>query len=300
MNLAPIGVSTYARKAHLAQTLEALANNRLAEESELFVFSDAPRRGDESAVAEVRSLVRRLKGFKKVHLIERATNDRVFNNRDGHRQLLEAYGRCIFLEEDVVTAPTFLEFINDGLKFFENDEKIFAVCGYTPPIDVSRIYSGNSLLCRRFSAWGFGIWLNRYRSIERGRLDPNSLGPVQMWRLRSAGTDLMNMVERMSREELEALDVRINFTMARSNLRIVCPARSLTNNEGHDGTGIHCGDTDHFSTALDTRASVDWQLDKARCSRKVDKKFFFFRGKHVNRRKNQILYHLSRNIDYQN
>ena len=53
-DLAPIAVSTYARPQHLQQTIAALQKNTLAQQSELFVFSDAPKPGDEDKVEAVR------------------------------------------------------------------------------------------------------------------------------------------------------------------------------------------------------------------------------------------------------
>ena len=66
-DLAPIGVSTYIRLPHLQRTISALQKNALAEQSELFVFSDAPIPGDEEQVAAVRSYLQTVDGFKEVH-----------------------------------------------------------------------------------------------------------------------------------------------------------------------------------------------------------------------------------------
>ena len=72
--LAPIGLSTYARLQHLQKTITALQQNELARDSELFVFSDAPRPGDEEKVAAVRGYLRTLDGFKRVRIVERKIN----------------------------------------------------------------------------------------------------------------------------------------------------------------------------------------------------------------------------------
>jgi hypothetical protein len=53
-NLAPIAFFAYRRPEHTKQTLEALAANSLASESDLFIFSDGPR--NEQAQEEVRSV----------------------------------------------------------------------------------------------------------------------------------------------------------------------------------------------------------------------------------------------------
>ena len=55
--LAPIGVITYSRLQHLMQTIEALQRNTLAEKSELYIFSDGPKPGDEDKIRKVRDYI---------------------------------------------------------------------------------------------------------------------------------------------------------------------------------------------------------------------------------------------------
>jgi len=72
VTLAPIVLFVYNRPWHTQQTIEALQKNELANESELFIYSDAPK--NESAkgsVTEVRELIKNIKGFKQVTVIER-------------------------------------------------------------------------------------------------------------------------------------------------------------------------------------------------------------------------------------
>jgi hypothetical protein len=299
MNLAPIAISTYARREHLGRTLDALARNTLARQSELFIFSDAPKPGDEHRVAEVRAMLVNIAGFKNVYVTERETNNRVYNNRQGIRSLLEEYGRCIFLEEDIVTAPGFLSFMNKGLEHYREDPDVFAICGYTPPVQVERYCRENVFLCPRFAAWGFGIWADRFRLIEEGPISQDLLSPPQLKRLRYMGTDLLVMLQLMSEGELEALDVRINFSLARDNLHVVNPTRSLTFNTGHDGTGMHCGISDYFDTPLDARDDVAWNFERARRYKRVERLLFHFRGQHPFSIKNLIRYYAGRYIDFQ-
>ena len=55
MSLAPILLFTYNRPAHTSQTLEALLNNKLSKDSELFIFSDGYKNeSDKANVQEVR------------------------------------------------------------------------------------------------------------------------------------------------------------------------------------------------------------------------------------------------------
>lgn len=167
-NLAPIGLSTYKRINHLKKTVEALKNNKLAKESDLYIFSDAPKKGDEKEVAEVREYLKSINGFKKMHIFEREENNRVYNNREGARYLLDKYGKIIFLEEDQVSHPMFLKYMNDALNFFYNDKKIFAICGYCVPVKFKTKHENNFFLSVYFGL-PYATWSDRGRTkvVER-------------------------------------------------------------------------------------------------------------------------------------
>ena len=57
MGLAPIGIPTYNRIEHLTKTVNSLKKNDLAKDSELYIFSDAPKVGDEEEIYVVREYV---------------------------------------------------------------------------------------------------------------------------------------------------------------------------------------------------------------------------------------------------
>ena len=70
--VAPIGISVYTRIDHFRRCIEALKNNTLARESELFIYSDAPSNvNDACLVGEVRKYAHSIRGFKSVRVIER-------------------------------------------------------------------------------------------------------------------------------------------------------------------------------------------------------------------------------------
>ena len=79
--LAPIGISVYSRLKHLKQTINALKSNTIAKASKLYIFSDGPRAGDETAVREMRNYLTSIDGFDEVVVIDREINSRVENNR---------------------------------------------------------------------------------------------------------------------------------------------------------------------------------------------------------------------------
>ena len=64
---APVVLFTYNRPEHTRNTIEALAKNQLADQTDLYVFSDAAKKaGDVGKVEQIRSYVENeVSGFKR-------------------------------------------------------------------------------------------------------------------------------------------------------------------------------------------------------------------------------------------
>lgn len=250
-NLAPIGVSTYSRINHLKQTIEALQKNTLAKESELYIFSDAPQPGDEEIVAMVRQYIHTIDGFKKVYIIERKTNGRVANNRGGIKQLLDEYGKMIFLEDDIVTAPGFLRFINDCLDFYNGYKNILSVSGHTPNLSYFNNSSCDVYLSKRFHGWGVGFWNNTFSLIKD--IPPWSKIKQDyqtMQNLKNMGSDMLSMIQHESDRKIDALDIKACYFCTKYGYTNVLPTKTLVKNIGMDNSGVHCSNHNPFSNDL--------------------------------------------------
>lgn len=245
-NLAPIGLSTYSRLAHLKETVQALKKNQLADESELYIFSDAPKPGDEEKVTAVREYLRTIDGFKAVHIVERTENNRVANNRGGMKSLLDQFGKVIFLEEDVVTAPAFLNFMNAALIRYKDDKRVFSITGWCPNFGNSLpLKKGSTFFVPRFCGWGMGIWKDRYDTIREIRVD--DIKALQrdrdsMERInKQMGSDIFAMLQAEAIGKINALDIRCCYHQAITGELSLYPYPSLVRNIGLDGSGEHCG-----------------------------------------------------------
>jgi hypothetical protein len=249
-NLAPIGLTVYSRISHLEKCVNALKENPLASESELFIFSDAPREGDEQKVSEVRKYLQKIKGFRNVKIIHRNKNNRVYNNREGLKFLLSQYGRAVWLAEDVIPAPGFLIFINQCLEKYKLSNKIFSIAGYMPPIKIPERYKHDTFLLRRFSAWGFGIWkrsfdMLRYISIAEFEAFKSDREKVLDF-TSAGGRDMLEMLKSDVYGHIDAGDVKLMYAQYLNDQYTIYPSESLTQNVGHDGTGTYCGVTNRF------------------------------------------------------
>lgn len=265
-NLAPIGVSTYGRLQHLQRTITALQKNTLAQESELFVFSDAPRLGDEDRVAAVRKYLRKIDGFKEVHVIERTENSRVVNNRGGMRMLLDQFGKMIFLEEDVVTAPGFLSFMNQALTTYRNNDKVFAITGYCPPIDARKYISSDAFLLQTCNFWGFAIWKERYDQVSMQtpscEVFKTILNPFSLASYMRIGSDMPHLFLLDAQGIIDAGDIKFAFEMWKKGSYLLIPTFSLSMSIGLDGTGVHCGMERKYDTEMSSDVSGRFKLPR--------------------------------------
>ena len=69
MKLAPIAYFVYNRPLHTKKSLAFLKRNKLAKDTSIYIFSDAPKNmQSKNKVLEVRKIIKDFKGFKKKKL----------------------------------------------------------------------------------------------------------------------------------------------------------------------------------------------------------------------------------------
>ena len=162
--LAPIVFFAYRRLAHTKQTIQALQDNFLAKESEIFIYSDAPKKPEVvNEVNEVRKYLKTVRGFKKANIIERKKNLGLANSIiDGVSTIVNQYGKVIVIEDDLVTSKYFLNYMNHCLKLYEKDSKVASISAYIYPID----NLPQSFFIKKSSSWGWATWKRAWRLFE--------------------------------------------------------------------------------------------------------------------------------------
>src|SRR5688572_7223408 len=115
--LAPVALFVYNRPWHTRQTVKALQNNFLADETELFIFSDGPKNDDsKAAVQEVRDYLKTIEQFKNITIIEQEKNLGLANSIiSGVTEIVNKYGKIIVIEDDLISSRYFLKYMNDAL-----------------------------------------------------------------------------------------------------------------------------------------------------------------------------------------
>ena len=263
MKLAPIVLFVYNRPWHTEQMLEALAKNYLANQSNLFIYADGHKgdinEDDKKKIAEVRSVIYSKQWCKKVRIVERDKNWGLADNIvDGVTTVVNKYSKVIVLEDDIVTSPGFLQYMNDALNLYEDEEKIMHVSGYMVPIvanDLPETFFYNQTSC-----WGWATWKRSWDVFESDSIllkaKLNREKSIYHFNLEGA-YDFYNDLVKNINKEIKTWAIKWHTTVYLEGGLCLHPKKSLVSNIGFDGTGVHCGASDKFDTELAEYVNVD-------------------------------------------
>lgn len=250
--LAPVVLFVYGRLDHTERTVRALLLNELAVDTDLIVYSDGARNAqDVGAVEEVRSYVRSLSGFKSVTLKCRSKNFGLAKNIiEGVTETFLEHERLIILEDDLVTAPTFLRYMNDALTLYAQDERVVSVHGYIYPVKATL---PDVFFLLGADCWGWATWRRGWQvfngdgqallaELERKKLShafdfDGSYPYTQMLKDQVAGKN-------------SSWAIRWYASAFLAEKLTMYPARSLVRNIGNDNSGTHCAETDQYDVEL--------------------------------------------------
>jgi hypothetical protein len=252
MSLAPIALFVYNRLEHTSLTVEAFKKNSLAIQSDLFIFSDAPKTDDQrKAVDEVREYICQIKGFKSVTVVERDVNFGLAKSIiDGVTKIVNEHGRIIVLEDDMVTSPHFLTYMNEALDKYADDDRVIGIHGYVYPLMQSL---PEAFFLRGADCWGWATW-------QRGWKLFNPNGQYLLDELRkqklvnefncNGAYSYSKMLEEQINGANDSWAVRWHASAFLAEKLTLYPGRSLVNNIGNDASGTHCGKSNAHDVVL--------------------------------------------------
>lgn len=240
---APILLFVYNRPAHVKRAVSSLLQNKLAAESNLFIYSDHAK-DEESieAVKEVREYIRTIEGFKSITIIERKENWGLAKSIiDGVSTQVNKYGRVIVLEDDLVVAPYFLKFMNDSLETYKDEPKVghIQACDFTQDPALP-----DTFLVKWTGSWGWATWDRAWKYFNP---DGKALLKELEERKLTYRFDFNGKYgyTRMLRRQIEGKNnswaIRWNASLFLQDILSLNAGRSLVQNEGFDGSGTNCG-----------------------------------------------------------
>ena len=243
MTCAPILLFVYNRPEHTRRCIESLTRNALAANSTLYIYADGAKdTTQQSAVDEVRSYLRTISGFKTVNLIERKENWGLARNIiDGVTTQVNHYGKVIVLEDDLVVAPYFLQFMNDALETYKDEPKVghIQACDFTQDPSLP-----DTFLIKWTGSWGWATWERAWKHFNP---DGKALLEELEQRKLTYTFDFNGKYgfTRMLRRQIEGKNnswaIRWNASLFLKDILSLNVGRSLVQNEGFDGSGTNCG-----------------------------------------------------------
>ncbi len=277
MTLAPIIVFNYNRPDHSQQVWDALASNEFAKDSELYLYCDGPKvDASEEMKQRIFSLHNQAKHyaenvlkdgkFKEIHVICSEVNKGLRTSIiSGVTEVINKHGRAIVLEDDLVTSPYFINYMNRALDKYENYKGVFSISAqsYINPKDFPADYHYDVYACQTHLPTGWATWADRWNIVDWDIDKKMSLLLQNETFMRNAfmrgGQDLYY---RSLKDRLNGLDVwSICFSLEhfKNHAVSILPVISYIHNIGFDGSGMNSGNTK--KSALNHSYYVDAKRD---------------------------------------
>jgi hypothetical protein len=254
--LAPILLFTYKRLDTLKKTVRALEANSLSGDSILYVFSDAAKtEKDQSIINEVRRYIKTISGFKTLIIIENETNKGLATSIiDGVTNVLKDYTSVIVLEDDLISTPNFLNFMNTALVEYENKTKVFSISGYSFNLGKDENDKYDAYFLNRGWSWGWATWKDRWDNVDWNIKDYNNFltDKAKQKSFAKGGSDLNKMLHKQMTGNLDSWAVRWFYNQFNLSGLTLYPVYSKVFNDGFDSEATHTkGSNKRYQPKLD-------------------------------------------------
>lgn len=268
MKFAPIVLFVYSRPDHTRKTLNALSKNVAASDSVLHVFCDGPKREEHRPkIEETRTVVEGVTGFKDI-VIHRSETNRGLKRSiiDGVGTLLKESDRVIVFEDDLVSDPHFLTYMNEGLDRYKDQPQVFSICGYAPPMKgIPSDYPYDAFFSYLNMSWGWGTWPDRWflTDFEVADFEEFKQDKEAQRRFKRGGPNTVKFLYDQMEGRADTWDIQFNYTLFKQDAFALLPLYSLIENIGADATGTHFKDeTDRYDVDLSLAREVKrWPVD---------------------------------------
>jgi hypothetical protein len=250
MKYSPIVLFLYNRPEHTKLTLDALANNIEASESELFIYCDGLKpnssENDQDKIKAVRQIANEENRFKKVNVICRNENLGLANSIiSGVTEIVNRFDRIIVLEDDIVVSPFFLKYMNYALDYYQDNDKIASIHGYSFPINnLPDFYFLKGTDC-----WGWATWKRAWNYFEAD-------GTVLFDKLIKSNKgfdfnfynsyDFLGMLSDQIQNKNDSWAIRWYASAYLKDMLTLFPGKTFVSNIGFDGSGTHSDSNDYY------------------------------------------------------
>ncbi len=279
MKPSPIILFAYNRPWHLRQTVEALQKNFLAVKSDLFIYSDGSKDvSDEGKIKLVRQYISEIKGFNKVHIKMRKKHLGLAESViSGVSEIIGKHDKVIVMEDDLVSSPIFLTFMNQALELYRDNKKIFSITGFNYPIKIPKHYNLPVYLSYRCTSWSWGTWQDRWKLVDWQVKDYKQFTNCEdlQEEFNRGGEDLTQMLGNQMKGYIDSWAIRWCYAHFKNKAYCLHPTISKIKNIGLDGSGTHHS-VGLLNTVMDTSTAKISFPKKIETDKKIMKNFTYY------------------------
>lgn len=258
---APVVLFVYNRSEQLNIVLENLENNPEVSDTNLYIFSDGPKRTiDEIKVEAVRKVIDEYKEhsqFKSVTIYKAEKNKGLANSIiSGVSSVIEKHGKIIVLEDDLVVSDDFLQYMNSALDYYEEEPRVGAISAFAIPI---KHFGGADTIykSRTGNSYGWATWENVWKDVE---WDLTTFADFRIDKKCQREFDnvqygISNMLLAQMDGEIDSWAVRWDFHFFRNQLYTLYPCKSKIQNLGFGDEGTHTVNANDFRSRIKAERS---------------------------------------------
>jgi hypothetical protein len=153
------------------------------------------------------------------------------------------------MEDDLITSPYFLRYMNDALELYKNNDEVMHVSGSTYP--VQDFCDESSYFLHLPLCWGWGTWQRAWNNFTK------DIDVMQQFdRKMIAEFNFDHTYDYWAQLQLNrkgVMNTWFVFWYAKVYLMnglSLFPQKSFVKNIGMDGTGVHCSKTNRYDTDM--------------------------------------------------
>lgn len=247
---APIIVFAYNRADKLERLLKSVERNKNIEFMDLYIFVDIPdikNKRDIKYNQQVMDFLERYnkecKKFKSVQIrIADKHKGLALSIISGVTEIINKFGKAIVLEDDLEVSVDFLDYMQRGLDFYENNKKVWSLSGYSPVFDIPNKYKQDVFLIPRPESWGWGTWRDRWNRCDWSVKTYNKFCKDFMAQMlfNVGGDDLGIMLKRQMEDEgYNSWAIRWGYHQFLERKYTVYPVESRVIHCGNDNRSTH-------------------------------------------------------------
>jgi hypothetical protein len=249
---APIAIFAFNRPNHLANCLQSLERCVGLENSEGTIFIDGARNDQEADVVSS-SVGVALKFASKYNFRVEARQENfglAKSITSGIDEMFSLSSKLIVIEDDLILAKGFLDFMNKGLSRYENNSGVASISGYQYPIE-RELHT--SVFLRGADCWGWATWKDRWEQTSFSGKE--LLNQIRTKKLANefnleGSNNYVDLLEKQILGEINSWAILWHTSMFLENRLSLYPPYSLVSNEGGDGLGTHFGNNQLYSQKI--------------------------------------------------